>query len=138
MNFKTISCTISSVNLNKNGASLMKLKCHWRYYINILISIYLSFNWKERLAIDKAGSQSMKRNVIDKFYLIFKSWYLKYIKYLESERKFELSISKEMWQHVFRSVVGSYIFTFLGYVPGLYFVSSRMWQLSTYFKEGKV
>ena len=26
----------------------------------------------------------------------------------------------------------------LRYVPGLYFVSSRMWQLSTYFEEGKV
>ena len=39
---------------------------------------------------------------------------------IESERKFELSILNEMRQHVFRSGVRSYIFTFLGYVPGLY------------------
>ena len=44
---------------------------------------------------------------------------LKYLRYsdlksLESERKFELRISNEMWQHVLRSGVGSYILHFLG------------------------
>ena len=29
-------------------------------------------------------------------------------------------------------------FHIFGYVPGLYFVSSHMWQLSTYFEDGKV
>ena len=32
-----------------------------RYYINILVSVYLSFNLQERLAIDKAGSQLMRQ-----------------------------------------------------------------------------
>ena len=79
-------------------------------------------------SIENSGSQLIKlardrwnENVIDRFYLTFKLYYLKYIKSLKSKRKFELSISKEMWQHVFRSVFGSYIFLFLGYVPGLYF-----------------
>ena len=134
----TISRTISIINLNEAGASSMKRKFHRRNYINILVSIYLSLNWQERLAIDKLDRDWWNENVIDKLYLILKSKYLKYFKSLESERKFELNISNEMWKRVFISGVGSYIFTYLGYVPGLYFVSSRMWQLSTYLEEGKV
>ena len=57
--FDTIYCAHLRVNLNKSGASSMEQKFHRRYYINILVSGYLSFNWKERIAIDKAGSRSM-------------------------------------------------------------------------------
>ena len=117
----------SHVNLNKVGTSSIKRKCHCRYYIHILVSTYLSLNWQERLTINEAGLRSMEQKRYQRVLPIFKSQCLKYSKYLESECKFELSISNEMWQHVFRSGVGSYIFTFLGYVPGLYFVSYRMW-----------
>ena len=51
----------SRFDLNKVGASLVKRKYHRRYYINILVSGYLLFNWQERLAINKAGSWSMER-----------------------------------------------------------------------------
>ena len=53
-----------------------------------------------------------KKNFIDGFYLFFKSRYLKYPKYLESNSKSEFSISNEMGQHVFISAVGSYVFIF--------------------------
>ena len=51
----------SHVNLNKVGASSMERKFHRRYYINILLSAYLSFNWQERLAIDEDGLRLMER-----------------------------------------------------------------------------
>ena len=133
----TIYRANSPVNLNKDGASSMERKCHRRYYINILVYGYLSFNLQERLVIDKSGSRLMGKNIINRFYL-FSYHNTSNIPNLSNPSKFELSISNEMWQHVFISGVGSYIFTFLGYVPGLYFVSSRMWQLYTYFEEGKV
>ena len=104
----------------------MERKFHRRYYINIFVSKYLSFNWQERLAINEAGSQFMERKRYWQVLSTFKSRYLKYPKSLESERKFDLSISNEMWQHVFRPAVGSYIFTFFGYVPGLYFFNSYL------------
>ena len=59
--FNTISCAESIVNLNKAGGSSMERKCYRQYYMNILVSRYLSFNWQERLAIDKAGLRSIKR-----------------------------------------------------------------------------
>ena len=62
-----------------------------------------------------------KENFIDGFYLFFKSWYLKYTKYIESEGKFGLSISNEMWRHVFWSKVGSCMYIYFDYVTGLYF-----------------
>ena len=57
------------------------------------------------------------------------SMYLKYLKSLQYEWKYELRISNEMWKHVCRSGVGSYIFNFLfsSYVPDLYFSYYRMW-----------
>ena len=136
--FDTISRVKSSVNLNKAGASSMEQKCHWWYYINIPVSGFLSFNWKKRLAINKAGSRSMKRKRYRQVISYFQITIPQFFKSLESERKFELSISNEMWQRVFISGVRSYIFIFIGYIPGLYFVSSCMWQLSTDFEEGGV
>ena len=119
---------------------------HHRWNENVIDDTTLIFLYPRiYLSIDKSGLRSINlarnrwnENVIDKLYLIFKSRYLKYFISLKSERKFELSISNEMWQHIFRYPVGSYIFTFLTYVPGLYFVSSRMWQLSNYLEEGEV
>ena len=102
----------SHVNLNEVGASSMERKRHQRYYINILISAYLSCNWQERLVIDESRLRSMERKHYRRILSIFKSRYLKYPKSLESNRKFELRISNEMWQHIFRSVVGSYILKF--------------------------
>ena len=110
------------------------IKYHW-WNRNVidgtrLISSYLNIH----PGLDKAGSWSImlardqwNENIIDVFYRFFKSWYLKYHKYIESEHKFKLSISNEMWQHIFRSAVRLYIFTFFGYVPGSYFDCSRMW-----------
>ena len=43
----------------------------------------------------------------------FESTYLKYIKDLQSRRKFELIISNDIWTHVFRYEFWSYIFIFL-------------------------
>ena len=102
----------SHVNLNKVGASLMEQECHQRYDINILISAYLSRNWQERLVIDESRLRLMEQKHYRWVWSIFKSRYLKYSKSLESNRKFELSILNKMWQHVFRSVVGSYILNF--------------------------
>ena len=110
----------SYVNLNKVIASSMEWKFHQRYYINMILSEYVLFNLKERLAIDEAGSQSMEQKRYRRVLYMYKYRYFKYSNSMEFEHKFELSISNEMWQHVFRSVVGSYIFTFFGYVPGLY------------------
>ena len=78
----------------------MEQTCHWRYYINTLVSAYLSLNWQERLAIDKSGSWSMEQKRYRRVLSIFKSLYLKYFKSIESERKFELSISNGMWQKI--------------------------------------
>ena len=52
----------SRINLNKVGASLMEQKCHWQYYINILVSGYLFFNWKEWLPID--GTKTLSTGFI--------------------------------------------------------------------------
>ena len=105
----------SHANLNKVGAALMKQKCHQRYYKKILVSDYLSFNRQERLVINEDGSQSMKQKLYWQLLSIFKSGYLKYSKSLESERKFELSISNKIWQHVFRYRESDHIFShFLG------------------------
>ena len=82
----------SHVNLNKVGASSMEQKCHQRYYINIIVSEYLSFNLQEWLAIYGAGLRSMEQKRYRRVLSIFKSGYLKYSKYLESECKFELII----------------------------------------------
>ena len=112
MNYQDNILRNSHVNLNGVSASSMERKFHRRYYINILVSAYLSCNWQERLAIDEAFSRSMELKHYRRVLSVFKSWYLKYPISLESNRKFELSISNEMWQHVFRSVVVSYIFKF--------------------------
>ena len=59
----------SHINLNKVGTSSMERKCHRRYYIKILLSAYLSFNWQERLAINKRGSRLMGRKRYRQVYL---------------------------------------------------------------------
>ena len=104
------------VNMNKVGTSSMEQKFHQRYYLNIIISVYLSCNQQDQIEIDKARLRLMERKYHLRVLSIFKSWYLKYPQSLKSNRTFELRISNEMWQHIF----GSYIYTFLGYVPGLY------------------
>ena len=49
--------TRSHVNLNKvvlcGKISLMLKMCHWRYYVDLLISKYLSYSWQVTLAIDR-------------------------------------------------------------------------------------
>ena len=119
----------SHANMSKVSVSLMERKCHQRYYINILVSGYLSFNWEERLAIDKAGSRLMGPKRHRRVLSIFKSQYLKYSKFLESERKFKLSISKKMWQHfsdpeadhIFSNFSGTYlVYIFFVLVCGNY------------------
>ena len=72
-------------------------KYDWRYYINFLISEYLYFNRQIH------AHDWWNKNAIDGFSRFFKSIYLKYLKYLQSEREYELSISNKMWQRVFIS-----------------------------------
>ena len=104
------------VKLNNLGTSLMERRCHWWYYINIFVYIYLLCNWQDLLAINESGLQSTEQKYYRRVLSILKSRYLKYTKYLLNERKSDISISNEMWQRVFRSGVGSYIFTFLSRV----------------------
>ena len=66
--WENILCN-SHDDLNNISASSMEKKCHWRYYINIIVSGYLSFNWQERLAIDESGSRSMERKRYRRVYL---------------------------------------------------------------------
>ena len=61
-----------------------------------------------------------------------------YLKYPQCGQKIEPIISNNMWPHVLIYEVGSYFPCFFCYILGLYFVSSRIWQFSTYFKDGKV
>ena len=63
--------------------------------------------------INKARSQLMQQKFHRRFFSNFEPIHLKYLKYLQSGRKFELGISNDMWLHVFRSKFGSYIFIFL-------------------------
>ena len=123
------------------GISPMQQKSHQRYYVHFIISEYLSSHQQSTLAIDAEKilsaavlicifthiwiyiplSSKHARTYQQQdglFYLrVFfsnpKSIYLKYLKYLQSRRKFELSISKYMRPFVFRSGAGSYIFIFL-------------------------
>ena len=68
----------SHINLNTIGAcdkiSLMENKCHRWYYINIIISEYLSYNKQGRPAIDDAGSRLTEkkyhRRVLSNFQII--------------------------------------------------------------------
>ena len=113
----------SHINLSKvslwGQISSMQQNFHRHYYLNFLIYEYLSCN--PQIAIVINGTK-----ISLAFSQFFESIYLKYIKYLQSECKSYLRISNEMQQHVFRSGVRSYIFTFFSYVPGLYFFP-RMW-----------
>ena len=110
--------------IKRTKMSPMQWICHRRYHVNILIYVYLSFN----LQIHARDRQKKYHQQI--FFSMFKIKNLKYLKYLQSERKYELSISKKMWQHVYRSgsrIKCFHLFIFISYVPGLYFVSSLMW-----------
>ena len=83
--------------IKRTNISLMHQKYHQRYYINFLMSEYLSFNWQNHTCYwwnEKVVDGSISR--------FFKSIYLKYVKFLQSGRKSELSISNKMGQHVFR------------------------------------
>ena len=66
----------------------------------------------------------MQRKCHRWFFYTFESIYIKYIKSLQSGCKFELSISKNMQPHGFRSGVRSYIFIFLAkYLDYIFFFS---------------
>ena len=99
-----IYCANSHINLNKVGVLSMELKCHRQYYINILVSGYLSFNWKERIAIDKAGSRSMewKRHWQYNIHILV-SIYLSF--YWQGRLAIDKSGSQSMKQKRYRQVI---------------------------------
>ena len=86
--------------------SLMQQEYHWGYYIIFLISKYWSRDQQSMLTINAPKMSST-------FFSAPKSIYLKYLQYLQSGHKFEISIQNDIWLHVFRSEVGLYIFIFL-------------------------
>ena len=95
----------SRVKLNKvffcDNMSSMEQKCHQCYYVNLLIFEYISCNQQGRLVIDGTGSWSMKRKISLTGLIDFSNHDISNISNLyKSERKFELSISNEMWQKI--------------------------------------
>ena len=91
--------------IKRTKMSLMQKCFHQRYYVNFLVSEYISFNLL-RHAPDWWGENVINGN----FSWFFKSKYLKYLRYIQSKQKSELSISNKLWNHVFRS--GSWIIYF--------------------------
>ena len=69
MDYRENTLRSSRVNLNKVGASWMEQKCNRQYYVNIIISAYLSCNQQDRLDIDEAGLRLMERTFHQQFYL---------------------------------------------------------------------
>ena len=117
--------------------SLIRRKCH-QYCINTSITWYITI----LTAINKAHPHMYLTRLFilhDSFFIfMLKSIYLKYLKSLLNRQKSEPSISNDMWPHVFGSEVRSHFICFLiTYLAYIYF-SSHFWQLSTYFKYGKV
>ena len=99
-----IAC--SHINLNTVGSrdkvSSMQQKCHRWYYVNTLISEYLSCNRQGWLAIDGTWLRPMERKCHRQVLSIFLNHDISNISNLcKSERKFELIISNEMWQYFF-------------------------------------
>ena len=73
--------------------------------------------------INKSRLQLMQQKV-STFFSTFESIYLKYLKFIQSGRRFELRISNDMWPHVFRSKVVLYIFIFfVTYLVYIFFSS---------------
>ena len=116
--FKTISRRISSVNLNKNGAPSMKRKCHRRYYINIIVSIYLSFDWQERLAINKSGSRFDETKTLSTSYVLFSKHNTSILSILSnpnvnsslaSQTKCDNVFSYPQLDHIFSHFSGTYL-----------------------------
>ena len=108
----------SHVNLNKVGASSMERKCHRRYYINISISEYLSWNWQERLAINEARSRPMKKKVINRFYLFSNHNTSNIPNILNPTVNLSLA-SQTKCENIFSDLYLDHIFhIFLGYLPG--------------------
>ena len=97
--------------------SSMVLHKSTHIWISILWSTRQACDWWNGLAIDKTkisltGFINFLNHDISNISNIYKS-----------ESKFELSISNEMWKHVFRSAVGSNIFAFFSYFSVTYLVS---------------
>ena len=114
----TIYRVNSRVNLNKAGASSMEQKCHRRYYINIPVSWYLSLNWKERLAIDKAGSQPMEQKRYWQVLSIFQitipqifqiSWYPNVNSSLAPQTKCDNMFLDPESDNIFSHFLGTYL-----------------------------
>ena len=118
-----INLLLTKTIIKRSKMLLMQQKCHLRYYVNFLISKYISFNQQIHV------HNWWIKNVIDGFSR-FLNKYISNNSNLSSPKQSKLIISKKRWQHVFWS--GSWIiyfnfFCFFSYVPGLYFVSSCMW-----------
>ena len=113
-----IYCANSRINLNKAGASSMEQKCHRQYCMNILVSVYLSSNWQERLAIDKAGSWSMEQKRYRKFFIYFSNHDTSNIPNLSnpnvnlslaSQTKCNNMFSDPKSDHIFPHFLGTYL-----------------------------
>ena len=96
----------------------MKRKFYIRYYINILVSIYLSFNLQERLAIDKSGSRSIKQKTLSTSYILFSNHNTSNLSNLSnpnvnsslaSQTKCDNVFSYPELDHIFSHFLGTYL-----------------------------
>ena len=95
--------------LNKVGLCGQILSMQWNSstVLRTFPPIPISIPWSTNHTHNKC-----KKNVM-KIFSTFKSICLKYLKSLHFGQKIESDISNDMWPHVFRSEVRSYIFIFL-------------------------
>ena len=64
--------------------------------------------------------------------------YISNISYLYNRDKHLSLAPQTICDHMFLDLKSDHNFHIFGYVPGIYFLSSRMWKLSTYAKDGNV
>ena len=108
--------------------------------INNCITTYNSLYLNIYLVINKSFSRVTK---IGRFYFkqcifLLLDQYISNISNLYNLDKNTSLVSQTICDHMCSDPESDHIFINFDYVPGLYFVSSCMWQLSTYFEDGEV
>ena len=135
------------VNLNKVSicANLVSRTQHCHrcneFLINGCITTYISSYLNIHPMIDKAFPfvfTTRRFYFAQKFLPILLNQYISNIWNLYNS-DVNLSISSQtICDHMFSDPKSYHIIRVFGYEPGLYFVSSHVWQLSTYFEDRKV
>ena len=100
------------------------LSTAWEFSSRVLCKF--PFIWLSILYSTNQARDWWNKSVINGFSQYFKSIYLKYPKSLQSERKYDLSISKKMWQHVsdpeWDHIFSHFSLTYLVYILFLSYV----------------